>query len=95
MLHLYRRLLALRRTRPALHAGSLRLLDAPAGVLAYERRTDTDRVQVFVEFSGAPARIDDGCGTVLVGSTEPGSGRPFDGTLAPHEAVVVHPDGRA
>ncbi len=37
MLHLTRRLIALRRREPALRLGSLRFLDAPASILAFER----------------------------------------------------------
>jgi alpha-glucosidase len=40
--HLYRRALAIRRATPALYAGTLQLLDAPDGVLAYERRAPGD-----------------------------------------------------
>ena len=39
ILHLYRRLLALRHRLPALHAGTLRTLPAPEGVVGYERRS--------------------------------------------------------
>ena len=37
IVHLYRRLLAERRASTALHVGSQELLDAPAGVLAWDR----------------------------------------------------------
>jgi alpha-glucosidase len=93
MLHLYRRLLRLRRERPALHMGPLRLLAAPAGVLAWERG-DEDRLRVFVNFTASPAHVAGTTGTVLLGSLGPETARPFDGTVAPDEAVIVQPNGR-
>lgn len=49
ILHLYRRLLALRKTTPALHAGALTLCDAPDGVLHYERALDAARWTILVK----------------------------------------------
>ncbi len=40
MLNFTRALIALRKARPELHAGSIELLDAPQGVLAFRRRSD-------------------------------------------------------
>jgi alpha-glucosidase len=85
MLHLYRRLLAARRASPALHAGSLELLDAPDGVLAYRRVSGSDERTVLVNFT-AEARSVDCAGTVEVTS----DGGSFDGVLAPEQAVVLH-----
>lgn len=92
MLHLYRRLLELRRALPALHAGTLRLLDAPASVLAYERAQAGTRVIVLINFAAEPVRVGGVRGRVLVGTDDP-AGRPFDGTLSPDEGVVVQPNG--
>ena len=44
MLTLHRRLLALRRAEPALHLGTWAAVDAPAGVIAYDRDADGTRV---------------------------------------------------
>ena len=55
ILHLYRRLLAARRASPALRLGDWRLLDAPEGVLAYERSRGADRRVVLVNFSADAA----------------------------------------
>lgn len=52
MLSLYRHLLALRRATPALSLGTIALLDAPAGVLAYERRIAGERVGVLLNLTG-------------------------------------------
>ena len=95
MLHLYRRLLAARRRSPALHAGSWRLLDAPAGVLAYERLGDDgDRRQVWANFGDDPVscKVTDAW-VVEVSTTGRGEGLAWDGTLGTTDAVVVRPGG--
>jgi oligo-1,6-glucosidase/alpha-glucosidase len=51
MLALTRALLALRRAEPALELGDIVLLDAPEGVLAYERRYDGRRVRVLLNLT--------------------------------------------
>ena len=53
ILHLYRALLAARRASPALRAGTLRLLDAGDGELAFERVHGDDARRVLVRFDGA------------------------------------------
>ena len=65
ILHLYRRLLALRRKTPALCAGSFELLDTPEGVLGYRRRSGDDAWVVLVNFTDQviDATTDDGAGT--------------------------------
>jgi len=88
MLHLYRRLLAVRRASPALHAGSCRLLDAPAGVLAYERGAGAERWTVLVNFTAAAVRCA-APGHVEVASDGNGEDAPFAGVLAPGQAVVL------
>jgi alpha-glucosidase len=95
-LNLARTLLALRRETPALVAGDQRLLGAPAGVLAWERELDGDRIAVAVNMDTAehPVAVA-GAGVPgrLLASTAPGRA-PGDVaadavTLAPDEAVVV------
>jgi alpha-glucosidase len=93
MLHLYRRLLDLRRRLPALHAGAMRLRDAPPGVLAYERSTENERVLVLVNFTSTVIAVAGVSGRVLLGTGDAAPGRPFDGTLAPDEGVIVQPSG--
>jgi alpha-glucosidase len=94
--HLYRRLLELRRGSPALRRGTVSLVDAPRGVLAYERRERDDVVFVAVNFSGERCHVDmpgEADGTVLVTSAGEGAanmaGARFTGGLGPEEAVVV------
>jgi alpha-glucosidase len=88
ILHLYRRLLAARRASPALHAGSLELVDAPDGVLAYRRVAGADQRTVAVNFSDAAVALDLE-GTVDVSSRGGREDHPFSGLLAPDEAVVI------
>ncbi|WET76778.1 alpha-amylase family glycosyl hydrolase [Amycolatopsis sp. QT-25] len=51
MLHLYRDLLALRRSRPSLRSGSQVFLDTSPGVLAYLRVEDNERTLVLLNFA--------------------------------------------
>jgi alpha-glucosidase len=87
MLHLYRRLLALRRSSKALREGSFQVLPSPEGTLAYERAAEGERYVVVINFSDSPASLEDllaGAKTSLVltsfpngqtfGSEVPGSG---------------------
>nr|WP_042193653.1 alpha-amylase family glycosyl hydrolase [Kibdelosporangium sp. MJ126-NF4]CEL20824.1 Alpha-glucosidase [Kibdelosporangium sp. MJ126-NF4]CTQ98371.1 Alpha-glucosidase (EC 3.2.1.20) [Kibdelosporangium sp. MJ126-NF4] len=92
MLGLYRRLLRLRRDSPALRRGAIEFLDvgAPESVLAYERRSGTDRKIVLLNLTGAtvPVRLP-ASGRIVVSSVA----RPQAGTdvvaLAPDEALVI------
>jgi alpha-glucosidase len=91
MLEHYRRLLRLRRETPALHAGSLELLDAPEGVLRYLRRSDDGPhrlVEVAINFTDD--RIADAVsdGVVLGGTAVPGT-ETTPGVLEPDEARIV------
>jgi alpha-glucosidase len=86
ILHLYHLLLVLRRSSPALTAGSCRLLDARDGVLAYERVSGADRHVVLVNFTDGPVAAPVP-GVVEVTS----DGGAYQGTLAPLQAVVLRP----
>ena len=57
MLALYRRLLAARRTHPALTIGYFALLDAEGDVLAYERRYGAERLIVALNLGGHSQRL--------------------------------------
>jgi alpha-glucosidase len=91
MLALYRRLLRERRGAPALHAGSWRLLESPDGTLAYERRCGDEVRRVAANFrEGTVERVCAHPGwTVVVATRLDREGSAWDGTLAPHEAVVL------
>jgi alpha-glucosidase len=89
-LQLYRRTLACRRESPALRLGDQRLLNAPDGVLAWERTRDGDRRVVAIHFGGAKVALDLGRGLeVQVSSRGRGEGRAFDGRLLGDEAVIL------
>ena len=57
MLRLYRRLLALRRTQPALAIGAIRLIAAPTGILAYERTEGEARLTVLLNMTARDIEI--------------------------------------
>lgn len=58
LLNTIRDLLNLRRTEPALHAGTLQLLDnLPNGVLGYVRRRAGEELMVFLNFNATPVKI--------------------------------------
>jgi alpha-glucosidase len=89
--HLYRRLLAFRRSSSVLQLGELRLLEAPAGVLAYQRVLDGGGpLTVLVNFTTEPVAVDRR-GRIAVSSIGR-DGETFDGSLRPDEAVVVTAD---
>ena len=85
---MYRRLLATRRGSRALTLGALTLLDAPEGVLAYERVDGEDGRTALINFTGEPQSMA-ASGIIEVSSIGTGEGRPFTGTLAPDEAVIL------
>jgi len=90
MLQLYRRLLALRRTSPALRAGSWEPLPAPPGVLSYRRSLDDDSRVVIVNYTTSSHSIPlEEPLSVQVSSTGRGEGTRFSGRLDPDEAVVL------
>jgi alpha-glucosidase len=68
ILHLYRRLLALRRNTPALSGGRFRLLDLPDDLLGYERSEGNDTWLVLINLSERAIGVDDPIG----GSTTDG-----------------------
>jgi len=85
MLHLTRHLIALRRREPALRLGSLRFLEAPDPVLAFERRQGDDVLSCV--FNLGLARIDwvpDG-GFAVIGSVNHDAGTPG---LAPLSGLI-------
>lgn len=86
-LWLYRLALSIRRL-PALCAGDMRWLDAPEGVLAFERRYGKQRIHCIVNFSARPIVMQQG--DVLLSS----SLRPIGGVLEPDTACwVMAPSG--
>jgi alpha-glucosidase len=90
MLHLYRRLLAVRRGSPALVRGDQELLDLPEGVVGWRRRYRDDVRVVLVNFTAGDVAVPGVDGTVEVSSCpERRSTAAFDATLGGDEAVIV------
>lgn len=99
ILHLYRRLLALRRSTVALRRGDLDVLDSQEDVLAVRRRWQDDERWVAVNFAAeavewAPTAHDDEA-RLTVEITSGGdrsrcvAGSAFAGQLGPEEAVIL------
>ena len=90
MLTLHRRLLAARRAHPALSLGTLAMHDAPADVLAYERRYGDERLLVVLNLGSAPRRVTLPSGTdarrIIVAT---GTRERYDGTVDADEGFVV------
>ena len=58
LLNTVQNLLRIRAEEPALHSGSLQLIEGlPGGVLAYLRRWGGDEIAVFLNFTAAPLRL--------------------------------------
>jgi alpha-glucosidase len=92
ILHLYRRLLAARRASPALATGSWAAIEAPAGVLAYERRHGDDRRAVVVNFTAEPVDLHlEERWRVEVDSDGLVEGEVFRSSLPGNAAVVLTP----
>jgi alpha-glucosidase len=94
MLALYRRLIALRRAEPALHAGAWEPLDGGADMLAYARTFAQRRLVVLLNFGQAPRVIESaklGAGSRVLASTQGGreglQAEPL--VLQPFEGVVL------
>ena len=90
MLHLYRSLLAVRRSSDALSIGDFALADGDTDVLAYERRWGEERLLVVLNLGDAARslRLPTGVAmTEVLASTLPR--RAMDGTLAPNEGLVL------
>ena len=85
MLTLYRRLLALRRAEDALSVGDFALLDAPDGVLAYERAHDGRRLRVLLNLTAEDKTIE-WQGTPLLSTLD---AVPKPGRLRADEGMVI------
>ncbi|HUO46717.1 MAG TPA: alpha-amylase family glycosyl hydrolase [Acidimicrobiia bacterium] len=88
-LELYRRLLRLRRLQPALHLGDVEVLEGPEAILSYRRsHSDSEAFTIHANLSGSSREIAAG-GLVAISTDHNREGSPFDGTLAPWEAVIA------
>ena len=94
MLSLHRRLISLRRSSPALSLGDIQILKAEDGVLAYERRSGAERMQVALNLTHEPRRLAmDGQWSRAICTTAEGEGSSVSGelALAADEGVVLRP----
>ena len=83
LFNLYRRLIALRRARPALTRGAYRPIAAAGDVLAYLREAAGDRVLVALNFGRGPAAValPGGSGTILLSSAGERDGEILGGSF--------------
>jgi alpha-glucosidase len=89
ILHLYRRLLAARRSSTALQVGSLEVLESPPGTLVWRRSHGADERTTVLNMSDATVDIALP-GTVEVASDGTGEGKPFTGKLPPDTAALLN-----
>jgi alpha-glucosidase len=90
ILHLYRRLLSLRRAHEALSVGEIALVDAQGDVLAYERRAGDERLLVALNLGGeeqALALPEWAADYVVLLSTLDSEGS----MLRPNEGIIMGP----
>ena len=85
MLNLYRALLALRRATPALAMGGMTLLDAPPGVVTYERFAEGRRLRILLNLTGQSVMVD-WQGVPLLSTL---NGVPESGVLRANEGLIV------
>ena len=94
MLTLHRRLLALRRSRKALSIGTISEVEADDGLLRYERRHDDERLLIALNLTAERRGIASPRGARVQGAPiSTLSDRPYDGTLAPNEGLVLELTG--
>jgi len=85
MLTLTRTLLALRRAEPALSVGEMELVEAPEGVLAYQRCQGDRRLRILLNLTAADITLD-WHGTPLLSTL---AGEPQPGTLRADEGLIL------
>ncbi len=81
MLALYRSLIALRRNTAALVTGAKRLVEAPGGVLAYERAEGRERLLVALNFGPDPRTLRGVSGRLLMSTHLDREAQRLDGEL--------------
>lgn len=94
ILALHRRLIALRRSEPTLAVGDLALVDAPSGIVAFDRSDGARVVRVALNLTGSDGSVPSGAGWRVACSTAlDREGELVDGVvrLRPHEGLVLAP----
>jgi alpha-glucosidase len=99
ILTLYRRLIVLRRTRPALNRGTYRPVAQSGGALAFVREAEGNRCVVALNFTGESAELSfgsmDWAGRVALGTLPDRDGETVVGgvTLRPNEGLIISCEG--
>ena len=88
MIHLYRRLLLVRRASPALQFGTVTLLPSLEGVVAYRRTLEADCRTVVINFTGETISCA-GAGTIEIARDGRDEGAPYEGLLRPDVALIL------
>jgi alpha-glucosidase len=94
ILHLYRKLIDLRRSRGSLVIGSINSIGADRGVLRYERRGDADRILVLLNMSADSVQMTVGPGTILASTGFDRDGQQVNDTIEMNaaEGIVIDLD---
>jgi alpha-glucosidase len=94
ILHLYRKLIDLRRSRPSLVSGRMQSISADSGVLRYERRGHADRILVLLNMSANSVRMSVESGTVLASTSFDRDGQRVNGAIEMNaaEGIVIDLD---
>jgi alpha-glucosidase len=94
ILHLYRRMIALRHRLTPLSSGRFELLEQPEGLVGYRRTAGDDTCIVLVNFTDrevSPDLAGAAPWTVALASDGGGESTAFSGALGPDQAVVLIP----
>ncbi len=92
ILHLYRRVVGFRRSSQALRVGDMVVLDAPPGVVAWERTTDDERVVIVINMSDTSTSFElSGAWTVAIDSSTGAAedSQPYGGAVPAQAGVVL------
>ena len=85
VLALYRQLLELRRTHPALHSGSVQSVSAEDGVLRYTRMSEDpatpERFEILLNFTDREQNISTAAAEITLTTLLDGAGAPINGSL--------------
>jgi alpha-glucosidase len=97
ILHLYRRMLGLRRQSRALQLGSFDRVDSSPGTIAYLRRHEGDERLILINFSSREQKIDVSPDWMVDLASNGLDGAPYEGQVPAETAFVLHqalPPGR-
>jgi alpha-glucosidase len=94
ILHLYRKVIALRRSRPTLISGKIQSIRADGSVLRYERRGDSDRILVLLNMGTDSVQMTIESGTILASTNFERDGQKVNGAveMKAAEAMVIDID---